>query len=282
MRVLFLGEIVGRCGIGVIKNALRHFKKENSIDLVIANGEGATGGFGLGFQNALTLQHLGVDVLTLGEKAFFKIDMVDGIAKRDKILRPANYPESVPGRGVRYISLGEKTMRENANDGKKVCIINTLGMCNFNSPHLNNPFLNAESTVEKAREETPFVFYMFHASATAEKSTMGFLLDGKASAVIGTHCKVLTADSCILPKGTAYISDLGRCGASMSVGGFDPEYEIKRIRSQIQIRSRESWCMPQMQGLVCTFDDTTGMAVSVKPIRLDVAVSIPSPKEKEE
>lgn len=270
MRVLFLGEIVGRCGIGIIKNALRDYRKENGIDLVVANGEGATGGFGLGFQNALTLQHMGIDVLTLGEKAFYKIDMVEGIAKRDRILRPSNYPESVPGRGVRYISVGDR----------KVCMINSLGMCNFNSPHLNNPFLNADSIVDKAREETPFVFYMFHSSATAEKMAMGFMLDGKASAVVGTHCKVLTSDSRILPKGTAYVTDLGRCGASMSVGGFDPSFEIKRIRTQVLVRSKESWCMPQMQGIVCTFDDASGLAVEVSPVRLDVDVVMPPPKDE--
>ncbi len=152
MKVLFLGEIVGRCGIGVIKNGLKSYKKDHSIDLVVANGEGATSGFGLGFQNALTLQHMGIDVITLGEKAFFKIDMIDGIAKKDRILRPSNYPETVPGRGVRYINVGDK----------KVCIINTLGMCNFNTPHLNNPFLNAQALVEKAKEETPFILYVFH------------------------------------------------------------------------------------------------------------------------
>lgn len=269
MKVLFLGEIVGRCGIGVIKNALRGYRKDNGIDLVVANGEGATGGFGLGFQNALTLQHMGVDVLTLGEKAFYKIDMVEGIARRDRILRPANYPESVPGRGVRYVSVGDR----------KVCIVNTLGMCSFNSPHLNNPFLNAESIVEKAREETPFVFYVFHSSATAEKIAMGFMLDGKASAVVGTHCKVLTADSRILPKGTAYVTDLGLCGASMGVGGFDPSGEIKRIRTQVVIRSKESWCKPQMQGIVCIFDDTTGMALDVSAVKLDVDVVMPPPRE---
>ena len=271
MKVLFLGEIVGRCGIGVIKNALKSYKKGNAIDLVVANGEGATSGFGLGFQNALTLQHMGIDVITLGEKAFFKIDMIEGIAKKDRILRPSNYPETVPGRGVRYINVGDK----------KVCIINTLGMCNFNTPHLNNPFLNAQALVEKAKEETPFVLYVFHSSATAEKSTMGFLLDGIASAVVGTHCKVLTADCQILPKGTAYITDLGRCGASMSVGGFDPNYEIKRIRTQITIRSRESWCKPQMQGMVCTLDDKTGLALEVEPVCLDVDVVMPPAKDNE-
>lgn len=264
-----MGEIVGRCGIGVIKNALRSYRKDNCIDLVVANGEGATGGFGLGFQNAITLQHMGVDVLTLGEKAFYKIDMVEGIAKRDRILRPSNYPETVPGRGVRYVVVGDR----------KVCIINTLGMFSFTTPHLNNPFLNAESIVEKARLETPFVFYVFHSSATAEKMAMGFMLDGKASAVVGTHCKVLTSDSRILSNGTAYVTDLGMCGASMSVGGFDPLVETKRIRTQVVMRSQESWCKPQMQGIVCTFDDTTGFALDVAPVCMDVDVAMPPKKE---
>ncbi len=268
MRVLFLGEIVGRCGIGVIKNALKGFRSDRGVDLVIANGEGATSGFGLGFQNALSLQRMGIDVLTMGEKSFFKIDMVEGIAKRSSILRPANYPESVPGRGIRYITVGER----------KVCVINTLGMCNFNNPHLNNPFISAESIVEKARSETPIVLYSFHASATAEKITMGRLLQGKVSAVVGTHSKVLTSDATILEGGTAFITDLGRCGASVSVGGFDPEYEIKKYRTQVQIRSRESWEKPQMQGLLVDIDDESGKATAVETISMDVKVEAPPQK----
>lgn len=269
MKVLFLGEIVGRCGIGVIKNGLRGFVRDNEVDLVVANGEGATSGYGLGFQNALTLHHMGIDVLTMGEKSFYKVDMVEGIAKRGSILRPANYPESVPGRGIRYITVGEK----------KVCIINTLGMCNFNNPHLNNPFLISENLVEKAKAETPIILYVFHASATAEKLTMGELLRGKASAVVGTHCKVLTSDACILEGGTAYITDLGRCGASMSVGGFEPEHEIRKLRTQLPIRSQESWERPQLQGLLVTIDENSGKATEVRTIREDVVVPIPPSKE---
>ena len=264
MRVLFLGEIVGKCGISVVRKAVKALKKERKIDLVIANGEGATGGFGLGAQTAISLQHFGVDIITLGEKAFYKPDMVDNIAKRDKVLRPANYPEGVPGRGVKYLNVGQK----------QVCIINTLGMGNFNSPHLNNPFLYAESLVAKAKEETPFVFYIFHSSTTAEKVAMGFLLNGQASAVIGTHCKVLTADAQILPGGTAYITDLGRCGSSLSIGGFDPETEIKHIRTQTLIRSKDCWDKPQLQGLLCEFDDTTGKAIGIETLKLDVEVEI--------
>ena len=272
MRVLFLGEIVGRCGIGVIKNALKTYRRENGVDLVIANGEGATSGFGLGFQNALSLQHMGIDVLTMGEKSFFKLDMVEGISKRSSILRPANYPEDVPGRGVRYVTVGER----------KVCIINTLGMCNFNNPHLNNPFLGTEALLNKIHAETNTVFYVFHASATAEKMAMGRMLQGKVSAVVGTHSKVMTADARILDGGTAYITDLGRCGASVSVGGFEPEHEIRKFRTSVQTRSHESWEKPQMQGLLVDVDDQNGKAIGASPVRLDVAVEIPAPKNMEE
>ncbi|MCF0238357.1 MAG: YmdB family metallophosphoesterase [Sphaerochaetaceae bacterium] len=264
MKILFLGEIVGRCGIGVIKNRLKDFRKENNVDLVIANGEGATGGYGLGFRNAITLQHMGIDVLTMGEKSFFKIDMVENIDKRDRILRPANYPETAPGRGIRFVSVGDK----------KVCVINMLGMCNFNNPHLNNPFLVSESLAAKAKSDTPFIVYVFHASATAEKITMGKVLQGKVGAVIGTHSKVLTADGKILDGGTAYITDIGRCGASMSVGGFEPEHEIKKYRTQIIGRSHESWERPQMQGCLVTLDDITGMATEISIVKEDVEVDM--------
>ena len=261
MKVLFLGEVVGRCGLGVLKNALKPFKKERNIDLVIANGEGATGGFGLGVQSAVTIRNFGVDIITLGEKAFFKTDMVENIDKKDRILRPANYPDTVPGRGIKYFNVGNQT----------VCIINTLGMGNFNSPHLNNPFNFSENIVAKAKEQTPFVFYIFHSSTTAERVAMGYLLQGKASAVVGTHSKTLTADAQILSGGTAYITDLGLCGSSMSVGGFEPETEIKHIRTQTLVKSKECWLKPQMQGLLCEFDDN-GQAIQIETIRLDVEV----------
>lgn len=262
MRVLFLGEIVGRCGIGVIKYSLKQFRDANKVDCVIANGEGATGGYGLGFGNSQTLRHMGIDVLTLGEKAFFKLDMVTGIAKCDKVLRPANYPETVPGRGVRHFSIGDK----------RICVINMLGMMGFNNPHLANPFIFAKTIIEKAKAETPFVFFVYHAQATAEKIAMGKFLDGLASAVVGTHTKALTADAVVLPNGTAYISDLGRCGSSDSVGGFDPANEIRKFSTGLPVRSREYWEKPQMQGLLCDFDDSTGMATSVQTIRIDCDV----------
>lgn len=262
MKVLLLGEIVGRCGIGVIKNSLKKYRKEQNIDFVIANGEGATSGYGLGFINAQSLMHMGIDVLTMGEKSFFKLDMVEGIDKKDRILRPANYPEGTPGRGIRHYTVGEH----------RVCVINMLGMMGFNNPHLNNPFIVSENLVLRAKEETDFVFYIFHSQATAEKVSMGNLLKGKASLVVGTHSKVLTADACILGGKTAYITDLGRCGSSQSAGGFEPSLEAKKYSTQLPIHSSESWEQPQMQGVLVTLDDKTGYATSIETIRKDVEV----------
>ncbi|MCR5761347.1 MAG: YmdB family metallophosphoesterase [Sphaerochaetaceae bacterium] len=276
MRVLFLGEIVGRCGIGVIKNTIKNLRTKTmsgnreldeiaseGVDFVVANAEGATGGYGCGLNNALSLHHMGIDVLTLGEKTYYKIDMVEGLPKHDRILRPANYPEDAPGRGVRHYS---------SEGGNRICVINLLGMMGFTNPHLNNPFLFVENVVNKALEETPFVFVIYHAQATAEKIAMGKLLAGKASAVVCTHAKVLTADASILENRTAYISDLGRCGSAMSVGGFDPQQEIAKYRTGVNGRSRETWENPELQGLLCEFDNKTGNALSVKTIRIPVGV----------
>lgn len=265
MKVLFLGEIVGRCGIGVIKHALKKFRADNNVDYVIANGEGATSGYGLGFQNAQSIHHMGVDVFVLGEKSYYKVDMVEGISKRNKILRPANFPETAPGRGLCYYMVGEK----------KICVINMLGMMGFTNPHLNNPFLVSQAIVEKALSETNLVIYVFHSQATAEKQAMDHLLRGKVSAVIGTHTKALSADAHV-SEGTAYISDLGRCGSSDSVGGFEPEHEIKKYRTQISVRSHESWEKPQMQGVLVTFDDVTGRALDIVTVKQDVECIPPS------
>lgn len=261
MKVLFLGEIVGRCGIGVIKNELKKFRKANGVDLVIANGEGGTSGFGLGFTNAQSLRHMGIDIITMGEKAFYKLDMMQSIDKCDKLMRPANYPDTAPGKGMKYFNF----------PFGKICVINMLGMLGFQNPHLNNPFLISKALVEKAKAETPYVFYIFHSQATAEKLAMGYLLDGFASAVIGTHTKVLTADACIMPKGTAYITDTGRCGSACSVGGFTPDNEIAKFRNHISVRSSESWEDPQLQGILVEFSEN-GQAVNVTTVQKKVEV----------
>lgn len=258
MKVLFLGEITAKAGLDAVRDGLRPYVKEQGVDLVIANGEGVTSGFGIGTQHAMTLFKYGIDIITGGEKIFFKLDMQEFITRKDRILRPANYPGDVPGRGCRFYNVGSQ----------KVSVINLLGMTDFNC-HLDNPFPQAEFLVSKALEQTPFVFLVFHAGTTAEKASMGYLLDGKASAVIGTHTKVMTADARLLPRGTAYISDNGRCGSFMSVGGFAPENEIQKFTTGLYRRSMECFDDVRLQGALVEVGPD-GRAVSISAVNLPV------------
>lgn len=263
IRILFLGEIVGKPGIQTIKSALKRLRADKQVDLVVANAEGTTNGFGIGRAHAIQLQKLGIDIITGGEKIYYKLDMVDFIAKNPSILRPANFPQGVPGRGIRYASVGDK----------KIVVINLLGNSEFPRTHLANPFLLVENLVEKAKEETPFVFVQFHAATTAEKNTMAFLLDGRVTAMVGTHTKVLSADARIFPKGTAMVTDNGRCGSQMSVGGFDPNLEITKFVTQVPARSRECWDSLEMQGVLVEAGDD-GKALSIETIRVPVETPV--------
>ncbi|MFA6731409.1 MAG: TIGR00282 family metallophosphoesterase [Sphaerochaeta sp.] len=268
IRVLFLGEIVGRPGIQTVKETLKTLRQEKQIDLVIANGEGATNGFGLGRAHSMQLLKLGIDVLTGGEKIYYKMDMVEFIAKNPSILRPANYPQQNPGRGVRYLMVKET----------KVCVINILGNADFPRTHLSNAFSLAQMLVDKAKEDGALALVQFHASPTAEKLSLGFMLDGKASAVIGTHTKVLSADATILRGGTAYITDNGRCGSQLSVGGFDKQVEIDKLISQVPSRSQESWEDLRLVGVLVDIADD-GKATSIETIQIPVE---PKTDEKEQ
>lgn len=276
MKILFLGEIVGRAGLFAVRNLLKDYKKEKGVDLVIANAEGTTSGFGLGVQHAMTLFKYGVDVITGGEKLFFKLDMQEFISRKDRILRPANYPEGVPGRGIKYLTVGDR----------KVFIINLLGTADMLSTHLSNPFLLAENLVDRALAETPFILVQFHASTTAEKAALGYDLNGKASAVIGTHCKVLSADARILDKGTAYISDNGRTGSFMSVGGFKPANEVQKMVNATFVRSFEWFDDCRMQGVLVTLG-ADGRAEAIETVDIKDPAQTNSagtaePQEKQE
>lgn len=254
-----MGEIVGRPGIKTVKEALRPLRRERQIDLVIANGEGATSGFGLGKAHSMQLLKLGIDVITGGEKLYYKLDMVDFLNKNPSILRPANYPQQNPGRGVRYLTVNDR----------KVCVINLLGNADFPRTHLSNAFSLAQILVDKALEDKAIVLVQFHASPTAEKLSLGYMLDGKAAAVIGTHTKVLTADARILKEGTAYISDNGRCGSQLSVGGLDSTIEVRKFITQIPERSQECWDDLQLVGVLVDIDDN-GKATNIETIRVPV------------
>ena len=269
-KILILGEIVGRAGIGALKNGLREIKDRYGVDYTIANAEGATNGFGLGKAHSIQLGKMGIDLLTGGEKLFYKPDLVEFISKAGFIIRPLNYPPQTPGRSSKNITI----------NNRRYLIISLQGNSLLNRQSLQNAFLSIDGYIKKAtaEENKPSVIVVFHAATTAEKATMFHFLDGRVSAVIGTHTKVMTADSCISEHGTAFISDNGRVGSFMSVGGLSPEVEIRKLLTQIPERSKEAWDDARIQGVIVDIDDGSGLAKDI--IRIDEKVNVAKPEAK--
>ncbi|HEQ72414.1 MAG TPA: YmdB family metallophosphoesterase [Spirochaetia bacterium] len=245
LRLLFIGEIVGKCGVFCVKKLLPKLKAEKRIDFVIANGDGATGGFGIGKNHSIYLHKLGVNVITGGDCIYFKRDMVEHIAHASYILRAANYPYGNPGRGVMVYQTPKGP----------VGVVSLLGLAGFDRIHLSNPFLNIKSILEKLKNQTNRIVIDFHAATTSEKYTMFHYLGGEVSAIIGTHAKALTADARIVGEKTAVICDAGRTGNSHSVGGFDSIVEIRKFLTQIPEHSQMSCEHLELQGVVVDIDE---------------------------
>ncbi len=273
VRILFLGEVTGRPGFTAIKAGLASLKEEYGIDYTVANAEGMTNGFGIGRQHAIQLSKSGIDLMTGGEKLFYKVDMVDFIGHQSFILRPANYPPACPGKSFRIVTLKDR----------KFAFISLQGNALLQRQNLQNAFTTIDSLLKKLAEKEPQIIpvVQFHAAATAEKKTMMFFLDGRAAAVIGTHTKVLSADETVTDKGLAYISDNGRVGSFMSVGGFDPETEISKLRSQLPLRSQECWNDGIMQGVVVTIDEESGRSTAIERVSKHVTIRRPEAKPDE-
>jgi len=256
LRVLFIGEIVGKSGIWCVKELLPKLKETHAIDFVIADGEGATGGFGIGKNHAVYLHKLGVDVITTGECSYYKKDIVEHFSHAPYLIRPANYPPKNPGRGFMIYE----------HDGRKIAVLSLLGVAGFKRVHLKNPFSLLPRLLESIQGETRTILLDFHAVTTAEKATMFALADGKLSAVVGTHTKALTADERVLAGGTAVITDAGRTGSLESVGGLDPVIEIRKLTTLVHEYSKEAWAQLELQGVVIEINEA-GTAVSITRLR---------------
>lgn len=238
-----------------MKSLLPQLRTEFEIDFVIANGDGATGGFGIGKNHAIYLRKLGIDVITTGDQVYFKKDMVPYVETSFSVLRPANYPPAAPGRGWRYFNVGDE----------RVAVICMLGQSGFDRVHASNPFTYVPELAGKARRETPYVIVDFHALTTAEKYTMFFRADGEVSAVIGTGTRVQTNDAQILPKGTAVMADAGRTGSRDSVAGLDAGPEIRKFVTSLPERSSDAWDGLHLQGAVLDIGPD-GKATRIEPI----------------
>ncbi|MCX8034048.1 MAG: TIGR00282 family metallophosphoesterase [Thermodesulfovibrio sp.] len=222
VNILFIGDIVGKSGRNIVKALLPKLVDQYKVELVIANGENAAGGFGITEKVAAELFSYGIDIITTGNHVWDKKEAVSYIAKEPRILRPINYPEGTPGIG----SLIFKTRKS-----KLVGLINAMGRIFMNI--LDCPFRITKKEVERIKKETNIILIDFHAEATSEKIAFAFYLDGKVSAIVGTHTHVQTADERILPKGTAYITDVGMTGPENSVIGFNEDEVIEKFLTQM-------------------------------------------------
>lgn len=256
LRLLYIAEVVGKTGLACVRTLLPALRVELGAHLVVANGDGATGGFGMGWNHAQSLRRAGVDVLTTGECVYYKKDMVPQIGAAPWILRAVNYPHANPGRGWAILEAA----------GRKIAVVSLLGITGFTRTHLANPFHLMPRLAARLGGQASAVVVDFHACTTAEKGTLFHHLDGSVSAVIGSHAKVVTADERILPGGTAVITDAGRTGSSRSVGGLEPETEIRKLLTQIHEKSKPAFDEPELQGLVVDIAPD-GRAVYIERIR---------------
>lgn len=255
INILFFGDVIGKPG----RRALLSFLKSNqeSADLIIANVENAAHGFGVQETHINELSSAGVMVFSGGNHTFDRREIFDFIDKYPTLLRPANYPEGTPGKGHLICELADC----------KVGIINLHGRV-FMEP-LRSPFLVADQVLEEMRKETSIIFVDIHAEATAEKMAMGWYLDGRVSAVVGTHTHVQTADERILPKGTAYLTDAGACGPMNGVIGMQLDGVFRRMVQQLPSRFEVAEGQAAACGVALKIDKASGRALSIKRIRFE-------------
>ena len=257
MRILFIGDIVGRPGRDLVRRGLPAIVEHHAIDFVIANAENAAAGFGITREIGDQLLESSIDVLTSGNHIWDKKEALDYIGTEARLLRPANYPAGVPGNGS-YLG--------RTRDGVSVGVINVMGRVFMAS--IDDPFAVVLREIEALRARTRIIFIDFHAEATSEKIAMGWHLDGKVTAVVGTHTHVQTADERILPKGTAYLTDVGMTGPHDSVVGVEIEAALGRFLTGLPARFETATANPRLHAVVIEADEHTGLAIDIERLSL--------------
>ena len=259
IRLLFIGDIVGKPGRELTRRAIPPLINRYSLDLVIANVENAAGGFGITRKIGESIREYGVDVMTSGNHIWDKKEVIDYIPTQPRLIRPANYPKGVPGHGHYEATTAL---------GDMVTVINIMGQVFM--ANLDNPFRIVLETIEKLRNRTPIILVDFHAETTSEKMAMGWYLNGKVTAVVGTHTHVQTADNRVLSDGTAYITDVGMTGPHDSVIGVEKQAALSRFLNGMPARFETATGDPRLNGVVITADSTTGLATDIERISLSV------------
>jgi len=266
MKILFIGDIVGKPGRELLRKGLRNLVGHYGVDFVIANAENAAAGFGITKDIGDTILEWGVDVMTSGNHIWDKKEAIEYIAAEPRLLRPANYPAGVPGRGSYVAQTG---------DGRAVGVINAMGRVFM--LNIDDPFAVVPREIEAMRGRTKIIIVDFHAEATSEKVAMGWHLDGKATLVVGTHTHVQTADERILPKGTAYLTDAGMTGPHDSIIGMETEPSLSRFLTAMPSRFEPATGNPRLNGIVVEADEKTGRALAVTRISYSEAELVKLP-----
>jgi 2',3'-cyclic-nucleotide 2'-phosphodiesterase len=253
MRILFIGDIVGRPGRELVRVGLAGLVDQYRIDLVIANAENSAAGFGITREIGDQLLDWGVDVMTSGNHIWDKKEALDYIGAESRLLRPANYPAGAPGNG---------SCLAQTRDGVSVGVINVMGRVFM--PLVDDPFAVVLKEIEALRPRARIVFVDFHAEATSEKVAMGWHLDGRATAVVGTHTHVQTADERILPNGTAYLTDVGMTGPHDSIIGVETEAALGKFLSGLPARFETATGNPRLNAVIVEADEQTGRAIDIE------------------
>lgn len=261
MKLLFLGDVMGRAGRRAVADHLPRLRADWRLDFVVVNGENATGGMGLSAAHAGGLFEAGADVVTLGDHAFDQKDMLQHAESEARIIRPLNYAASAPGRGARLFD---------APGGRKVLVVQALGQVFMKRP-FENPFSAIEPVLKRYPRggQAQAVLVDMHCEATSEKMAMGHFCDGRASLVVGTHTHVPTADAMILPGGTAYLTDAGMCGDYHSVIGMEKGEPMRRfVTGMPKARFTPAMGEATLSGVYVETDDRSGAATRVEMVRV--------------
>lgn len=256
MELLFIGDIVGRAGRKVLNEQLGRLVDRHYVDLVVANGENAAAGYGLTMPVLKELYSAGVDVVTSGNHIWDKKEIYSALEQDERLLRPANYPSGLPGVGTGVFETAA---------GIKVGVLNLEGRVFMKN--LDCPFRLADDLVAELRQSTPIIFVDFHAEATSEKQALGYYLDGRVSAVVGTHTHVQTADEKILSGGTGYLTDVGMSGSQDAIIGNQKEAALERFLTQLPVRLEVAKKDPQLSAVLLSIDEASGHCTKIERIQ---------------
>ena len=259
-KILAVGDVVGTPGLERVRRSLRYLKRKTGVDFVIVNGENAAA-VGITPQQAEDIFDAGADVITLGNHAFSKREIVPYLEDNSRILRPANCAPQTPGRGWAVYD----------SPAGPLAVVNLIGRCSMDYTP-DNPFLLVDKILPQL--DTKLIFVEIHAEATSEKLAMGYMLDGRVSAVWGTHTHVPTADAQVLPKGTGYVTDLGMTGPARSILGIQPQLSIAKFRGDLPERYRWADGPTKLEGCLFTVDTATGLCRRAE--RVDLTDEAPS------